>query len=353
MAATARAATRHTRRMAHSGVLFPEAGGKRSTSALGRSVVADALLPVDPVGAAAARAGNQLAPGLPHALPAPRRGGTALGRRCPVDRRGGAGLTAPADAGHHTRRRGAHRRGVLPGARSPRPSTPRPSPAPPPAPASCPCRSTGSGCAATPCTASSTPGQRQARWSPPARRRCGRSRPTPTGSTSPGSTVVVLGAGAEMGPLRAVLSWGAEVVGVDLPRPDVWKRVLETARGSAGTLHVPVPHGSAVAAEHLEERAGADLLHDLPRSPTGSPASPHRSCSATTSTPTAPPTCASRWPSTPSPRSCCTAGTTWRWPSSRRRPTSSPSPRRPSSTPPAATAAPQPACVWRVPRCAR
>ena len=80
-----------------------------------------------------------------------------------------------------------------------------------------------------------------------------------------GQRLVVLGAGAEMGPLRAVLSWGGEVVGVDLPRPDVWKRVLETARGSAGTLHVPVPHGSDVGAQHLEERAGADLLHDLPR----------------------------------------------------------------------------------------
>src|SRR5579875_2846161 len=37
------------------GVEFPEsADGRRSTSALGRSVVADALRPVDPAGAAAA-----------------------------------------------------------------------------------------------------------------------------------------------------------------------------------------------------------------------------------------------------------------------------------------------------------
>ena len=45
--------------MAHSGpaphgVVFPETDGKRSTSALGRAVVADALRPVDPVGAQAA-----------------------------------------------------------------------------------------------------------------------------------------------------------------------------------------------------------------------------------------------------------------------------------------------------------
>ena len=50
----------HTRFMAYSpawrtaGVVFPEVDGKRSTSALGRAVVADALRDVDPVGAQAA-----------------------------------------------------------------------------------------------------------------------------------------------------------------------------------------------------------------------------------------------------------------------------------------------------------
>jgi hypothetical protein len=79
-----------------------------------------------------------------------------------------------------------------------------------------------------------------------------------------GQRVAVLGAGAEMGPLRALLSWGADVVAVDLPRPEIWRRVLETARSSAGTLHVPVHVGSGVGDERLDERAGADLLHDLP-----------------------------------------------------------------------------------------
>ena len=37
-----------------SGAVFPEVEGRRSTSATGRAVVADALRPVDPVGAAAA-----------------------------------------------------------------------------------------------------------------------------------------------------------------------------------------------------------------------------------------------------------------------------------------------------------
>lgn len=75
------------------------------------------------------------------------------------------------------------------------------------------------------------------------------------------SRVVVLGAGAEMGPLRALLRWGGDVVGVDLPRPDLWRRVLEAARAGAGRLTVPVRRG---ATGDLVDTAGADLLDDLP-----------------------------------------------------------------------------------------
>jgi hypothetical protein len=76
--------------------------------------------------------------------------------------------------------------------------------------------------------------------------------------------LVVLGAGSEMGPLRAVMSWGAEVVGVDLPRPEIWKRVLDLASESAGTLHLPVRAGTPWSATDLATQAGADLLHGLP-----------------------------------------------------------------------------------------
>ncbi len=78
-------------------------------------------------------------------------------------------------------------------------------------------------------------------------------------------TVVVLGAGAEMGPLRSLLRWGAHVVAVDLPRPDVWARVIATARSSAGRLTVPVPLGSQPRDdEALAAMAGADLTRQLP-----------------------------------------------------------------------------------------
>ena len=86
----------------------------------------------------------------------------------------------------------------------------------------------------------------------------------------PGRTVAVLGAGAEVGPLSPLLSWGARVIAVDLPRPGVWERILDTARRSAGTLLVPVaaqtpgqqqPGGST---EDLADRAGLDLTSDVP-----------------------------------------------------------------------------------------
>src|SRR5262249_57705678 len=78
-----------------------------------------------------------------------------------------------------------------------------------------------------------------------------------------GRTVVVLGAGAEMGPLTALLRWGAEVVAVDLPRPALWQRLIGTAERYAGRLHLPVAGDSA--GPDLPRRAGADLLCQLSR----------------------------------------------------------------------------------------
>jgi hypothetical protein len=99
----------------------------------------------------------------------------------------------------------------------------------------------------------------------------------------PGKTVAVLGAGAEIGPLPVLLGWGARVAGVDLPRPALWDRVLRTAQGSGGTLLVPVAAppaareapgerdaGTAGGArdagggESLRERSGLDLVGDIP-----------------------------------------------------------------------------------------
>ncbi|OKI85230.1 hypothetical protein A6A27_15030 [Micromonospora sp. CB01531] len=77
--------------------------------------------------------------------------------------------------------------------------------------------------------------------------------------------IVVLGAGAEMGPLPSVLRWGGDVVAVDLPRPDIWRRLLRTAHRYGGRLHLPVRPGTGDDDEALAAGAGADLLHRLPQ----------------------------------------------------------------------------------------
>ncbi|GAA0453204.1 hypothetical protein Ade02nite_01350 [Paractinoplanes deccanensis] len=75
--------------------------------------------------------------------------------------------------------------------------------------------------------------------------------------------LVVLGAGAEMGPLPAVLGWGATVIGVDLPR--VWERVSASAARSAGRLIAPVGASGTPGADLLEDvGALAHWLADLP-----------------------------------------------------------------------------------------
>jgi hypothetical protein len=70
-------------------------------------------------------------------------------------------------------------------------------------------------------------------------------------------TVVVLGAGSEMGPLTSLLRWGATVAGVDLPSAQLWERVLSVARAGAGTLLLPGPDPGAAG-------AGIDLLEEVP-----------------------------------------------------------------------------------------
>ena len=77
-------------------------------------------------------------------------------------------------------------------------------------------------------------------------------------------TVAVLGAGAEMGPLPSLLAWGATVAAVDLPRPLLWERLLETARQRAGKLLLPVRGKSEGATDgQLAKAAGTDLLTDV------------------------------------------------------------------------------------------
>jgi hypothetical protein len=89
--------------------------------------------------------------------------------------------------------------------------------------------------------------------------------------------IAILGAGAEMGPTRSLLRWGANVHAVDLPRPSLWERLIATTRSTAGSLRIPIaladdgtppfvvggfvhPDDDAKVAAH----AGADLLRRAP-----------------------------------------------------------------------------------------
>lgn len=66
-------------------------------------------------------------------------------------------------------------------------------------------------------------------------------------------TVVVMGAGAELGPFPALMGMGARVAAIDLPSETIWSTLLERA-GGRSTLMYPQRGG----------RTGADLTEDLP-----------------------------------------------------------------------------------------
>lgn len=70
-----------------------------------------------------------------------------------------------------------------------------------------------------------------------------------------GRTFVLLGAGAEVGPLRPLLEWGATILALDLDRPEVSERIAATAKATAGRVLLPRKPGRA---------PGADLLAELP-----------------------------------------------------------------------------------------
>jgi hypothetical protein len=65
----------------------------------------------------------------------------------------------------------------------------------------------------------------------------------------------VLGAAAELGPVQPLLCWGAHVAAVDLRRPDLQERLVAMATSGAGAMDLPVSDGQGT---------GADLLTETP-----------------------------------------------------------------------------------------
>lgn len=254
--------------MAHSspkpsGVVFPEVDGKRSTSALGRAVVADALREADPVGAQAAeRETNWRQAYLTHFRRMVEAGLLRDGDAAVDVAR--AGLTSL-----HSRMRATAGDREVPLAEAFGSWSG-------PALETATVRGTGRRASelSLPLHGDRLKGDQLHRqlddWSargvmePSAAEAVRLVMANPDWLDLSDQRVVVLGAGAEMGPLQALLSWGGEVIGVDLPRPEVWKRVLEVTDASAGTLHLPVAGGAPWSAGDLATHAGADLLHSLP-----------------------------------------------------------------------------------------
>ena len=249
--------------MAHSGVVFPEVGGRRSTSGLGRAVVADALRGVDPVGAQAAERETNWRQGYLVHFRRMVEAGLLRDGEAAVD------IAAAGLQSLHARMRATTAHGEVPldevftagPAEELETAT---------------VRGTGERS-----TELSLPLHGQRLRGDALRRQLddwttrGIIEPTaaeavrtvlanPDWLDLSDHRLVVLGAGAEMGPLRAILSWGGDVVGIDLPRPELWRRVLAAADASAGTLHLPVRAGSGWSAGDLATHAGGDLLHGLP-----------------------------------------------------------------------------------------
>ena len=79
-------------------------------------------------------------------------------------------------------------------------------------------------------------------------------------------TIVILGAGAEMGPLHSLSRWGATVVPVDLERPQLWERILDHVRQGRGRAIVPVRQPVADGADDaaIAAAAGLNLITDMP-----------------------------------------------------------------------------------------
>ncbi len=81
----------------------------------------------------------------------------------------------------------------------------------------------------------------------------------------PGRTVAALGAGAEVGPVEVLLRWGATVAAVNLPGAATWARLLDSARRGAGTLLVPVTRElPGDGDEAVARQAGLDVVREAP-----------------------------------------------------------------------------------------
>jgi hypothetical protein len=77
---------------------------------------------------------------------------------------------------------------------------------------------------------------------------------------------VLLGAGSAMGPLHVLLALGANVIAIDLDRPFIWKRLIELAKNSTGTITFPLKEAQdkLKTDDELYASAGCNLFTHTP-----------------------------------------------------------------------------------------
>lgn len=77
---------------------------------------------------------------------------------------------------------------------------------------------------------------------------------------------VLLGAGSAMGPFLVLMALGANVIAVDLDRPQIWKRLIGIARESSGSLTFPLKAEQSTLGsdEELYGAAGCNLFTQTP-----------------------------------------------------------------------------------------
>mgnify|MGYP006876025870 CR=1 FL=1 len=72
--------------------------------------------------------------------------------------------------------------------------------------------------------------------------------------TLPGYQVVICGAGNEIAPFEPLTRWGAEVLIIDKADPDLWQRLIDTAKAGAGSVTYPTG----------QQGPGADIAAQFP-----------------------------------------------------------------------------------------
>jgi hypothetical protein len=78
---------------------------------------------------------------------------------------------------------------------------------------------------------------------------------------------VLLGAGSAMGPFLVLMALGANVIAIDLDRPQIWKRLLTIAKQSSGSMTFPmkVEQSSCANDDELYAAAGCNLFTQTPQ----------------------------------------------------------------------------------------